>query len=210
METVLYVLLFVLIGIVLWLLWDRSVGSAEMQRRPQTIYIQQQEAPVQPVLYDARPRFWDAWWPSTGWPSAWNYRNSYNRLYDWGWPWRTRGSEEIHPSRYSDHPDERPRHKPTASSTIHIQLPPPVNTVTNPTQAYAPQPTLPLRSPLPEPIPTIHSGPMAPPAAPPAPTAPVQVQTPEMFVPASPPTDKGYTLVTSFPDQEPLPLPTVS
>ena len=212
METALYTLLCILIGIMATaiglLLWERSAGSAETQRRPQTIYIQQ-EAPVQPNRYEAWPRFWDAWWPSTWWgESPWNYRNSYNRLYDYGWPWRSRGSEEVHPSRWSDERErERPRHKPPASSTIHIQLPSPVNTVTNPTQA---PPTLPLRSPLPEPIPTIHSGPTAPPATPPAPTAPVQVQTPEMFVPGSPPADKGYTLVTSFPDQEPLPLPTIS
>lgn len=236
METVLYALLFVLIGVVGWLLWDRSVGSAEAPRRPQTVYIQQ-EAPVQQVVY-TRPRFWDAWWPSTWWGSdiaPWNYRYSYNRLYDWGWPWywKGRGSEEVHPSRWpSDSPDKKPQHKPTpvVNPTIHIQLPPPVNTVTQPTQA---PPTLPTRSPLPEPIPTIHSGPTAPPAAPSPAVAPVQVQTPEMFVPASPSSeppsfhqkdggrlaapskggsssDKGYTLVTSFPDQEPLPLPTVS
>ncbi len=167
---------------------------------------------MQPVLYDARPRFWDAWWPSTWWGSdiaPWNYRYSYNRLYDWGWPWRSRGSEEVHPSRY---PDEKPRPKPTptVAPTIHIQLPPPVNTVTNPTQPLA----LPTRSPLPEPIPTIHSGPTAPPAAPSPAIAPVQVKTPEVFVPGVPDTeakkDDGYVTVTSFPDQEPLPLPTVS
>ena len=193
METVLYALLFVLIGVVGWLLWDRSA----VPQRPQTIYIQQ-EAPVQPNRYEAWPRFWDAWWPMAGWPKAWwgespwNYRYSYNRLYDFGWPWRSRGNEEVHPSRYPDEkPMHRPRPPPPINPTIHIQLPPPVNTVTQPTQA---PPTLPLRSPLPEPIPTIHSGPMAPPAAPPAPTAPVQVQTPETFVPGSPPADKGYTL----------------
>jgi hypothetical protein len=211
METVLYALLFVLIGVVGWLLWDRS---AEAPRRPQTVYIQQ-EAPLQQVVY-ARPRFWDAWWPSTWWGSdiaPWNYRYSYNRLYDWGWPWywKGRGSEEVHPSRY---PDEKPRHNspppPQAiNPTIHIQLPPPVNTVTNPT---APAPKLPTRSPLPEPIPTIHSGPIAPAAAPPPTIAPTQVKTPEVFVPSSPPEskDNGYVTVTSFPDQEPLPLPTVS
>jgi hypothetical protein len=223
METALYTLLCILIGVMATaiglLLWERSSATRAASPRPRPVYIQQ-EAPVQQVMYDARPRGWDTWWPVAKWPSTWwnsnndsdggpwNYRNSYSRLYDWGWPWRSRGSEEVHPSRWSDERErERPRRKPAASSTIHIQLPSPVNTVTNPTQA---PPALPLRSPLPEPIPTIHSGPTAPPAAPPAPTAPVQVQTPEMFVPGSPPADKGYTLVTSFPDQEPLPLPTVS
>lgn len=189
METLLYVVLIALIGVVVWLL------LAPSRQRPQIVYVQQE----QPV---AEPPFYAGWFPAGwGWESPWwndtNYRWSYERLYDGGWPWGWwRGNEKVHPSRERERRGRQRREHPARPSplpappapapiqpTINIQLPPAINTVT---QRGAAPPPLPAAPPAPEPIPTIHTGPTASQAAPPTNTEPLQVKIPEVIVPGTP------------------------
>jgi hypothetical protein len=188
METLLYVVLIALIGVVVWLLLARP-------QTPQIVYVQQ-EAPT-PLVPEVP--FYANWFPTGwgwgGWESPWwndtNYRWSYERLYDGGWPWHwRRNNEKVYPSRdrerrrqRRDQPRQQQQRPTPIQPTINIQLPPAINTVT---QRGAAPPPLPVAPPPPEPIPTIHTGPTAPAAAPPTTTEPLQIKMPDVIVPGSP------------------------
>lgn len=187
METLLYVVLIALIGIIAWLLLAPS-----RQQKPHVIYLQQEQPALappapNPFYYDWLPTSWNWGWESPWWNDTAPYRWSYERLYDGGWPWR-RGSEKVYPSRDKERrrqrrQNPRPSPPPPVHPTINIQLPPAINTVT---QRGAAPPPLPTNPPPPEPIPTIHTGPTAPQAAPPTQIEPLQVKLPDVIIPGHP------------------------